>query len=414
MESVKEKFLRYVSYDTQSTEADCVPSTGKQFLLARQLKKELEEMGAENVRLDEEHAYVYAFLPATDPSIEKTLGFIAHMDTSPDMPGKDVKPRCIPDYDGQDICLNPEKNIVMRVAEFPELKNQTGRELIVTDGTTLLGADDKAGVAEIMVMAEVLLSHPEMPHGRIAIGFTPDEEVGRGTDFFDIAGFGADAAYTVDGGTFGEIEYETFNAASARVSFHGKSVHTGSAKNKMINAIRLAEELDALLPEQERPEYTEGYEGFYHLDALQGTVESAVADYILRDHDRAKLEKKKEYFTACCDFLNRKYGENTVEPVIRDTYYNMKDVLTDHMELIDDACSILRGMGFEPSTPPVRGGTDGSRLSYEGLPCPNLCTGGYNYHGKFEYAVVEEMELSAELLIRLACRSAACPENAGS
>lgn len=403
METVKEKFLRYVSFDTESSEADSVPSTQKQFLLARQLKKELEEMGASDVRLDEEHAYVYAVIPATDPGREGTLGFIAHMDTAPAMSGAGVKPRCIAGYDGEDICLNSERNIFLTVKDFPGLKKHTGKELIVTDGTTLLGADDKAGVAEIMFMAEYLLSHKELKHGRIAVAFTPDEEVGRGTDFFDIKGFGADTAYTVDGGALGEIEYETFNAASARVFFHGKSVHPGDAKNKMINALRLAAELDAMLPEQERPEHTEGYEGFYHLDALNGTVESATADYILRDHDRAKLEARKSLFSACCGFLNRKYGDNTVEAVIADEYYNMKDALTGHMYLIDKALTALKELGVQASTPPVRGGTDGCRLSYEGLPCPNLCTGGYNYHGKYEYAVVEEMNVCAELLVKLAC-----------
>lgn len=402
METVKEKFLRYVSFDTESAEAECIPSTEKQFDLARQLVKELTGMGASDVRLDEEHAYVYAFIPATDEE-KKTIGFIAHMDTSPAMSGANVRPRCIKDYDGNDICLNEEKGIVMSVSDFPELLQHRGKELIVTDGTTLLGADDKAGIAEIMAMAEYLLSHPQIMHGRIAIGFTPDEEVGRGADLFDIRGFGADAAYTVDGGALGEIEYETFNAASARVRIHGKSVHTGDAKNRMINAVRIAAELDTLLPEQERPEYTEGYEGFYHLDSIRGGVETAVADYILRDHDRAKLEDKKKFFAECCAFLNRKYGEGTVVPEIADSYYNMKDVLSEHMYLIDNACNALREMGIEPSMPPVRGGTDGCRLSYEGLPCPNLCTGGYNYHGKYEYVVVDAMNRVVELLIKLAC-----------
>ena len=405
METVKEKFLRYVSFDTESCEAETVPSTQKQFLLARQLKKELEEMGAEQVRLDEEHAYVYAFMPATDGKNGKTLGFIAHMDTSPAVSGANVKPRCIPDYDGEDICLNSRENIILSVKDFPELKLQKGKELIVTDGTTLLGADDKAGIAEIMYMAEYLLSHKEIPHGRIAVGFTPDEEVGRGTDFFDIKGFGADAAYTVDGGALGEIEYETFNAASARVTVNGKSVHPGSAKNKMINAIRVAAELDSLLPEQECPEHTEGYEGFYHPDAISGGVESVQVNYILRDHDLEKLEAKKKFFAECCDFLNKKYGANTVAAKIEDGYRNMKDALRDHMYLIENACDALRQLGVEPSTPPVRGGTDGCSLSFAGLPCPNLCTGGYNYHGKYEYAVVEEMNTSAELLIRLAVQA---------
>ena len=400
-EAVKEKFLRYVSFDTESAEADTVPSTEKQFALARQLKRELEEIGAEQVRLDEEHAYVYAYIPATNGS-DRTLGFIAHMDTSPALSGANVRPRCIPGYDGGEICLNPEQDILLRPEDFPSLKNYVGKELIVTDGTTLLGADDKAGIAEIMTMAEYLLRHPELPHCRIGIAFTPDEEVGRGTDFFDIKGFGAEAAYTVDGGALGEIEYETFNAASARVRIHGKSVHPGSAKNCMVNAIRLACELDGLLPEQERPEHTEGYEGFYHADSISGSVESAVVDYIIRDHDREKFERKKAFFAECCDFLNRKYGPGTVVPEICDTYYNMKEILKDHMELVENACTAMRAVGVEPVLPPVRGGTDGSHLSFEGLPCPNICTGGHNYHGKYEYVVVESMNRIVEMLLHLA------------
>ena len=402
MEKVKDRFLRYVAMDTQSAEADCVPSTAKQFNLARMLYYELKAMGASDVRLDEEHAYVYAFLPATTEEAVPTLGFIAHMDTSPALSGENVKARCIPDYDGEDICLNAEKDIFMKTADFPALAGYKGKELIVTDGTTLLGADDKAGVAEIMCMAEYLLTHPEIKHGRIAIGFTPDEEVGRGVDFFDIPAFGAESAYTVDGGALGGIEYETFNAASARVTIKGKSIHPGDAKNKMLNALRVAAELDRLLPEADRPEHTEGYEGFYHLDALNGSVEKAVMDYIIRDHDREKFEAKKQFFTACCAFLNSKYGEGCVSADIRDTYYNMKDVLRDHMELVERACSAMREIGVEPVITPVRGGTDGCRLSYDGLPCPNLCTGGHNYHGKYEYAVVESMEKVVDLLITLA------------
>jgi len=401
METVKERFLRYVSYDTESAESDRVPSTEKQFILARRLKKELEDLGAVDVRLDEEHAYVYGYIPANDGSAA-TLGFLAHMDTSPAMRDANVRPRSIPNYDGTDICLNPELGIFMKVADFPCLKENIGKELIVTDGTTLLGADDKAGIAEIMAMAEYLVAHPEIKHCRIGIAFTPDEEVGRGPDFFDVKGFGAQAAYTVDGGDLGELEYETFNAASARVHINGKSVHPGDAKNKMVNAVRLAYELDGLLPEQDRPEHTEGYEGFYHVDAVSGTVESAVVDYIIRDHDRAKLEVRKAFFADCCAFLNRKYGEGTVVPEIRDTYYNMKDVLVNHMELVDNACAAMRAAGVEPVITPVRGGTDGSRLSYEGLPCPNICTGGHNFHGKYEYAVVESMEKTVEILVKLA------------
>ena len=402
MESVKDKFLRYIAVDTQSAEAETVPSTEKQFNLARMLCEELKAMGASDVRLDEEHAYVYGFIPSNVEENIPVLGFVAHMDTSPALSGKDVKARCIANYDGKDICLNEEKQIFMRVEEFPELPGYAGKELIVTDGTTLLGADDKAGIAEIMTMAELLLNHPEVPHGKIAIAFTPDEEVGHGVDFFDIPGFGAAAAYTVDGGALGGIEYETFNAASARVRINGRSIHPGSAKNKMRNALRIALELDSLLPEADRPEHTEGYEGFYHLNAMNGTVESAVMDYIIRDHDRQKFEARKAFFASCCDFLNKKYGEETAVPEINDTYYNLKDALTDHMDLIDRACEAMRSIGVEPVITPVRGGTDGCHLSYAGLPCPNLFTGGHNYHGKYEYIVRESMEKSVELLLALA------------
>ena len=402
MESVKEKFLRYVAVDTQSAEADCVPSTAKQFILAEMLRDELKAMGAENVRLDKEHAYVYGWIPATADHAVSTLGFIAHMDTSPALSGAAVKARCIPNYDGRDVCLNAEKEIYLSVKDFPELPGYAGKELIVTDGTTLLGADDKAGVAEIMCMAEYLLAHPEINHGRIAIAFTPDEEVGRGVDFFDIPGFGASAAYTVDGGALGGIEYETFNAASARVKICGKSIHPGDAKNKMLNAVRIGMELDSLLPEAERPEHTEGYEGFYHLDGFNGNVESAEMDYIIRDHNKEKFETRKRLFAQCCDFLNTKYGEGTVLAEISDSYYNMKDALTDHMYLIERACDAMRKIGVEPVISPVRGGTDGCRLSYEGLPCPNLCTGGHNYHGKYEYVVTESMEKIVDLLVTIA------------
>ena len=402
MESVKDKFLRYIAVDTQSAEAETVPSTEKQFNLARMLCEELKAMGASDVRLDEQHAYVYGFIPSNVEENIPVLGFVAHMDTSPALSGRDVKARCIANYNGKDICLNEEKQIFMRVEEFPELPGYAGKELIVTDGTTLLGADDKAGIAEIMSMAEFLLNHPEVPHGKIAIAFTPDEEVGHGVDFFDIPGFGAAAAYTVDGGALGGIEYETFNAASARVRINGRSIHPGSAKNKMRNALRIALELDSLLPEADRPEHTEGYEGFYHLDAMNGSVESAVMDYIIRDHDRQKFEARKAFFASCCDFLNKKYGEETAVPEINDTYYNLKDALTDHMDLIDRACEAMRSIGVEPVITPVRGGTDGCHLSYSGLPCPNLFTGGHNYHGKYEYIVRESMEKSVELLLALA------------
>ena len=403
MKSVKERFLEYVAFDTQSEDCvDAVPSTAKQFVLAKYLFDELESMGASDVFADE-HAYVYAHIPGNNGS-DRSLGFIAHMDTSPALSGFGVRPRVIENYDGADIVLNKEKNIVMSVEAFPELKGFCGQELIVTDGTTLLGADDKAGVAEIMAMAEFFLSHPEVSHGPVSICFTPDEEVGRGADFFDFERFGASCAYTVDGGAFGEIEYETFNAASARVKINGASSHPGDAKGKMINALTIARELDTILPQHERPQFTEGYEGFFHLDSMAGSVETAGMDYLIRDHDRNKFEARKDIFRAACDKLNEKYGEGTVELNLTDSYYNMKDVLVNYMFLIDNACDALRELGAEPVLPPVRGGTDGCRLSYEGLPCPNLCTGGGNYHGKYEYAVVASMEKTVELLIKLASK----------
>lgn len=403
MQTVKERFLRYVAIDTMSEDGiDRVPSTDKQFELARLLWDELLEMGASKVRLDEEHCYVYALIPATEGCDKPSLGFIAHIDTSPALSGANIKARCIKDYDGGDVLLNEEMGIIMSVKDFPYLKSLKGQELIVTDGTTLLGADDKAGVAEIMAMAEYLLSHPEIPHGDIAIGFTPDEEVGRGADFFDIQGFGAKAAYTVDGGEIGEVEDETFNAASAKVTVNGKSIHPGSAKGKMLNALLVAMELQSLLPAFDNPMYTEGYEGFFHLDNMSGTVEKAAMDYIIRDHDRDKFLRRKELFADCCAFLNRKYGEGTVVPLIRDSYYNMYEVLKDHEYLTENACEAMRAIGVEPVVRPIRGGTDGSRLSFSGLPCPNLCTGGYNFHGKYECITVEAMEKVVELLITLA------------
>lgn len=402
MQSVKERFLRYVAINTESAEASVVPSTECQRDLAVLLVKELEEMGASNVRYDKTHCYVYATIPANCETKAPALGFIAHMDTSPALSGANVKARCVTDYDGEDIVLNDALNIVLSTTDFPELKEHTGKELIVTDGTTLLGADDKAGVAEIMTMAEYLLTHPEIKHGTIQIGFTPDEEVGAGVDFFDVKGFGAQFAYTVDGGRLGDLEYENFNAAGAKVTIQGLSIHPGSAKDRMINAILVGMELQQLLPVQQNPAYTTGYEGFYHLDSMTGTVEKAKLDYIIRDHDRTKFENKKKLFAEACEYLNRKYGEGTVSVVIRDSYYNMKEQILPHMELIDNACAAMKKLGIEPIIKPVRGGTDGSRLSYMGLPCPNLCTGGHNCHGKFEYICVDSMEKTVALLVELA------------
>ena len=399
-------FLQYVKIDTQSDEnTGTTPSTPKQHQLAELLEKQLKSMGAEEITYDREHCYVYASIPASEDLEEvPVLGFIAHMDTSPAVSGAGVKPRIVENYDGGSIVLNEKENIVFKITDFPEAAAHRGRDLIVTDGTTLLGADDKAGVAEIMAACEYLLKHREIRHGRLRVGFTPDEEIGEGADHFDVNLFGADFAYTVDGGAFGELEEETFNAAAAKLTINGRSVHPGSAKGKMINAILLAYEFHGLLPVFQNPMYTAGYEGFYHLDNLSGNVEKAVAEYIIRDHDRQKFEQKKQFFAKCAEFINQKYGEGTAEVLIKDSYYNMKEVLAPHRHLIENASQIIRELGGEPRINPVRGGTDGARLSYMGLPCPNLCTGGANYHSRFEYACVQDMEKVTELLVKLAER----------
>lgn len=400
MRSVKDRFLEYIAMDTQSCEdVEEVPSTKKQWKLAERLTEELRQMGASDVHMGE-HCYVYATIPANGEKNLPVLGFIAHMDTATAMSGKEVKARVIP-YHGGDIVLNEVQNIVMRAEQFPALAEEIGKDLIVTDGTTLLGADDKAGIAEIMTMAEYLLSNPEIKHGEIKIGFTPDEEVGRGVDFFDVEGFGADGAYTVDGGAVGELEYENFNAAGAKVKIHGTSIHPGSAKGQMKNALLIGMELEGMLPQEQKPAYTEGYEGFFHLDEMSGNVEEAVMAYIIRDHDRAKFEGKKKLFVRVVDFLNAKYGEGTVELSLKDSYYNMREKLADHMELVENAKAAMEKLGIVPLIRPIRGGTDGARLSYMGLPCPNLCTGGYNCHGKFEYISIQDMEKVVELLISL-------------
>lgn len=402
MSEVLDRFLRYVSYDTQSKEEEeAIPSTSSQLALAKLLRDELAQMGAAQVRMDE-HGYVYAKILSNTSRSVPALGFIAHMDTSPALSGRDVKPQLVKNYDGGDICLNQEHGIVLSPADFPELLEYKGQTLVTTDGTTLLGADDKAGAAEIMSMAAWLLAHPEEEHGDICIAFTPDEEVGRGADLFDVEGFGAAGAYTVDGGALGELEYENFNAASARLTIQGSSIHPGSAKGRMKNAILIGMEFQSLLPAFENPMYTEGYEGFYHLDHMEGNVEQAVLEYIIRDHDREKFEKKKVFFQQAADFLNQKYGENTVQPVIRDSYYNMREVIEPHFYLVERAKAAMEELGITPRIAPIRGGTDGARLSYMGLPCPNLCAGGLNAHGKYEYVPVESMERIVELLVRLA------------
>ena len=401
MSKAADRLLKYVSFDTQSKdEMEQVPSTEKQLVLAKELVKELEEMGASNVRLSE-HGYVYATIEATTAKKVPALGFVAHMDTSPALSGKDVKARIVENYSGGDIVLNEEKNIVMRVKDFPFLVDCEGKDLIVTDGTTLLGGDDKAGVAEIMTMAAWLLEHPEVPHGTIQIGFTPDEEVGRGADFFDVEGFKADVAYTVDGGPLGELEYENFNAASGRVYVRGVGIHPGGAKNMMKSAVLIGMEFQSLLPVFENPMYTEGYEGFFHLDQFAGDVENAKMDYLIRDHDMQKFEQKKELFAAAAEYLNKKYGEGTVEAKIKDSYYNMKEKIEPYKYLIDIAKEAMEENGITPEISAIRGGTDGARLSYMGLPCPNLCTGGYNFHGRFEFIPVQSMDKIVDLLLTI-------------
>ncbi|HJC56649.1 MAG TPA: peptidase T [Candidatus Eisenbergiella intestinipullorum] len=403
--SVVEKFLRYVKIDTQSwSPSDTFPSTEKQKDLGRLLAAELEAMGAGDVTFDDRFGYVYATIPSTlkEKKSVPVIGFIAHMDTAMAMSGKGVKPRIVENYAGGDIVLNEELSIVLREKENPELADYVGKSLIVTDGTTLLGADDKAGVAEIMTMAEYLLTHPEIEHGTVRIGFTPDEEVGGGVDHFDVEGFGADFAYTVDGGALGELEYENFNAADAVLHVNGCSVHPGSAKGKMKNAILLAQEFQAMLPVHEAPEATEGYEGFYHPGTIQGNVEHVDVDYIIRDHDREKFEKKKALFRKTVDFLNEKYGADTFAADMTDSYYNMKEkILPENAHLIEHAVKAMEMASVTPKISPIRGGTDGARLSFMGLPCPNLCTGGQNCHGKFEYACIESMETTVQILINI-------------
>ena len=399
--SVIERFLKYVSVDTESVEdAGCFPSSEKQKNLAAMLVEELKELGAENPRMDS-YGYVYATIPATSEKKVPVLGFLSHMDTSPAMSGANVNPRIVKNYDGGEIVLNERENISMTPEMFPSLKEKVGQDLIVTDGTTLLGADDKAGIAEIMTMAETLLKNPSIPHGTIQIAFTPDEEVGAGVDYFDVKTFGAEFAYTVDGGGLGELEYENFNAASGRLKIHGQSIHPGSAKGKMINAILVGMEFQQMLPVFENPAYTEGYEGFFHLDHFDGGVEETEMMYIIRDHDMAKFEEKKTRFVKTAEFLNEKYGAGTVECEVKDSYYNMKEKVEPFMFLIDNAVQAMEELGITPKITPIRGGTDGARLSFMGLPCPNLCTGGENFHGKYEYASVQEMEKIVELLLRI-------------
>ena len=402
---VLEKFLRYVKIDTEADEnSQSFPSSEKQKDLGRLLSKELSEMGASEVFFDEEYGYVYAKIPANDGGKnKKVLGFISHMDTAPSFTGKNVNPRIIENYDGNDIILNEKENIILSTKKFPEVLNYVGKTLITTDGTTLLGADDKAGIAEIMTMAEILLNSPEIQHGTIAICFTPDEEVGAGVDHIDLKRLDADFAYTVDGGILGELEYENFNAASAVCRIRGVNVHPGEAKNKMKNASLIGMELEALLPQNEKPQFTSGYEGFFHLTSIKGDEENARLDYIIRDHSKEKFEEKKLLISKCVEFLNAKYGQNTVVLAMKDSYYNMKEKIEpDFYFLIEEAKKAMEELGIQPRIQPIRGGTDGARLSYMGLPCPNLCTGGHNFHGRYEYICLESMEAVVGLLLKLA------------
>ncbi|MBO5399784.1 MAG: peptidase T [Alistipes sp.] len=398
---LKDRFLKYVSFDTQSSEeSTSFPSTDKQLVLLNYLAEEMRALGLQDVVVDK-YGYTMGTIPASEGCENApVIGFIAHVDTSPDMSGKDVKPHTIECYDGGDIQLNG--SLTMRVEDFPELKDFVGHTLIHTDGTTLLGADDKAGCAEIMTAAEYLMAHPEIKHGKIRIGFTPDEEIGRGVDYFDVAAFGADFAYTMDGSAEGELEYENFNAASAVVEIQGRNVHPGYAKNKMINAIQVACELNELIPAVERPEHTEGYEGFYHCVGFNGTVENAKIAYIIRDHSSEKFEQKKVYMWSAVDLLQKKYGEGVLKLTLKDQYFNMRKMVEPHPHVIEKAMEAMRMADVEPKIKPIRGGTDGARLSFMGLPCPNIFAGGMNFHGKFEYCSLNTMQKATQVIVNLA------------
>lgn len=400
--TVIERFLKYVTFDTQSDESTGVtPSTPKQMVFAKYLKEELEALGLEEITLDEQ-GYLYATLPANTDHEVPVIGFIAHMDTSPDMSGANVNPRIVKEYDGTDIVLCEKDNIILSPRQFPELLNHKGEDLIVTDGHTLLGADDKAGIAEIVAAMDYLKQHPEIKHGKIRVGFNPDEEIGLGAHKFDVERFGCQWAYTMDGGELGELEFENFNAAAASVVVKGRNVHPGYAKNKMINSLRVANEFMALLPADETPETTEGYEGFYHLIGVNGDVEETKVNYIIRDHDRAKFEQRKENMLQWAAQLNAKYGEGTVTVNLRDQYYNMREKVEPLMHIIDIAFGAMKETGVEPVVRPIRGGTDGAQLSFKGLPCPNIFAGGLNFHGRYEFAPVPNIEKAMMVVVKIA------------
>ena len=398
--NITERFLKYVSFCTTSDEeTNMTPSTPGQMEFAKYLASELKEIGMQEVTLDE-NGYVMATLPANVEG-KPTIGFIAHMDTAPDASGKNVKARIVENYDGQDIVLNAEKNIVFEVAKYPEILDYKGQDIIVTDGTTLLGADDKAGLAEIVTACEYLIQHPEIQHGKIRVGFTPDEEIGQGADHFDVEKFGCDFAYTMDGGAVGELEYENFNAAGCKVKVHGVNVHPGYGYHKMINSMRIANHFATMLPRWETPEHTQGYEGFYHLIAMNGSVEETTLQYIIRDHDRARFESRKREIEHLARKINQEYGEGTVEVEIRDQYYNMREKVEPVMHIVTLVEEAMKEVGVTPKVQPIRGGTDGARLSFEGLPCPNIFAGGVNFHSRFEYLPIPSMEKAMQVILQI-------------
>ncbi|MEI6056431.1 MAG: peptidase T [Lentisphaerota bacterium] len=396
-----QSFIRYVKIDTRSdSSSDTCPSTQKQFNLAKVLEAELRELGLTDIRLDE-HCYLCATLPANSSDKYPVIGLIAHMDTAPDLTGENVNPQLIDNYDGKDINLGGKGKFTLTPKDFPEMKEYIGKTLITTDGETLLGADDKAGIAEIMEALHYLKDHPEFKHGTIKIGFTPDEEIGRGADKFDVKTFAADFAYTIDGGRIGEIEFENFNAAHAKIRIQGRNVHPGSAKNKMINSIHIAERLNSILPNEERPEHTENYEGFFHLIKFNGTVEETTLEYIIRDHDKTKFEARKKKISDIVYFLNSQYGKELISLELKDQYYNMREKIEPVMHIIDLAKKAVSAAGVELDIIPIRGGTDGARLSYMGLPCPNIFTGAHNGHGRYEFVVLESMEKAVETILNI-------------
>jgi len=400
--NITERFFKYVSFTTTSDEnTNMTPSTPGQMIFARYLVDELNTIGLKEVELDK-NGYIMATLPANTDKIIPTIGFIAHMDTSPDMTGRNVKPRVVKSYDGNDILLNAEKEVIFHTHKYPEILQYKGQDIIVTDGTTLLGADDKAGIAEIVTAMQYLVAHPEIKHGKIRVGFTPDEEIGQGADHFDVAKFGAEWAYTMDGGEIGELEYENFNAAGAKVHFNGVNVHPGYAYHKMINSMRIAQQFIGMLPRSETPEHTEDYEGFYHLTNMEGTVEKTTLSYIIRDHDRDRFERRKKEIIHLVHKINAEFGEDTATIDIKDQYYNMREKIEPVMHIVDLAFEAMNQVGVTPNVKPIRGGTDGSRLSYEGLPCPNIFAGGHNFHGRFEYVPVQSMEKAMLIVVKIA------------